>query len=922
MTGAALFLSSSPRRTLQYDNYLAIPSSPNLPPLEDLIVKKSRANKPLRSGSRAAQIPEDAPPSFTAASCLLRSAEGDAAAAKLSANTSPLRKDPPKERKKAAKAIREPSPDIAISDVRYVASKYPETSKTRSKALKPATQEHMAVHDSSPGRGKPWKKFLVSEDTTERRDVLEKDRIPEHEVAKAKVVNPRTSKGVPKRRAETVSKHFSITPEPCEVSVPEVSNHLKANESVELEAALQRRDDWTPPPKDTVKIISLVSSTIKSVTSSPIAHLSAPHKIFQNLNDTFGCKTVVEPALVDNGKASEPAGKKRKMHEITGQQDNKGVIGRSPTKAKVPKKKSRTITELATAAYVNHDIEGGTAIGATKPNMLLDYFPTQDGEIAYKPGHPATKPRKPDRSTARDGTKKRRGPSRRNILLSPVSAMQQSSRQDFVFGTSSQLAREESPSFLRDLQQAMKASNQVEDDPFLSPDVSRLPNRTPSDRGLWTAGSRGADGDLINTGVVDLTESPTLPEDPLTGAFAKSPARTPSTHIGRAVTTHVSAGPSEDDPFVSPGLHGPRGGSAMNEIHTELTSRTVARQQRSIHSLAMSLSSPIQMDQEAVLSRSSPDIDEPPPSNQQAKEISKSHSAAPKLVDIPRPKYDLFTDAQLAREITKYGFKPVKKRTGMIALLNQCWDSKQHSVLGPRMQTASISSTAATARPRAKQADSSSAAIPRKPRGRPRKNSVLAADSAEELDKPAKKPRGHPKRDQTTASKSTSTSTKNATAASMPSAPGLSKVTTPRRGKKAATQPTEVLDSDVDSLLSSPAQIFSSPATADVSITDDTEMSLAASPTSQQSALFSHITMAVTTAPRTTDPQKPSWHEKMLMYDPIVLEDLAAWLNAGELDRVGYDEEVSPHDVKRWCESKSICCLWRVNLAGKERKRF
>jgi hypothetical protein len=59
----------------------------------------------------------------------------------------------------------------------------------------------------------------------------------------------------------------------------------------------------------------------------------------------------------------------------------------------------------------------------------------------------------------------------------------------------------------------------------------------------------------------------------------------------------------------------------------------------------------------------------------------------------------------------------------------------------------------------------------------------------------------------------------------------------------------------------------------------------------------------------------------MLLYDPVVLEDLAAWLNTGELTRLGYDEEVSPAEVKRWCESRSVICLWKVNLRGKERKR-
>lgn len=106
-----------------------------------------------------------------------------------------------------------------------------------------------------------------------------------------------------------------------------------------------------------------------------------------------------------------------------------------------------------------------------------------------------------------------------------------------------------------------------------------------------------------------------------------------------------------------------------------------------------------------------------------------------------------------------------------------------------------------------------------------------------------------------------------------------------------------------------------------VSMDEDTEISIALSPSDQPTS-FEYIKKAVTTVPRTTDPLQPSWHEKILMYDPIVVEDLAAWLNSGELTRVGYDDEVSSGEVKKWCESKSICCLWKVNLRGKERKRF
>jgi len=55
----------------------------------------------------------------------------------------------------------------------------------------------------------------------------------------------------------------------------------------------------------------------------------------------------------------------------------------------------------------------------------------------------------------------------------------------------------------------------------------------------------------------------------------------------------------------------------------------------------------------------------------------------------------------------------------------------------------------------------------------------------------------------------------------------------------------------------------------------------------------------------------------ILLYDPIVLEDLAAWLNTKGLGRVGVDEEVGAEVVKEWCEGRSVCCLWRQGRNGK-----
>jgi len=85
------------------------------------------------------------------------------------------------------------------------------------------------------------------------------------------------------------------------------------------------------------------------------------------------------------------------------------------------------------------------------------------------------------------------------------------------------------------------------------------------------------------------------------------------------------------------------------------------------------------------------------------------------------------------------------------------------------------------------------------------------------------------------------------------------------------------------------------------------------------------ITRAITSyvpAPGRDHLRNPTWHEKILMYDPIVLEDLAAWLNTEGLGLVGEDREVSALEVRSWCESKGVCCLglgggWRGNVAKK-----
>ncbi|KAG8349411.1 hypothetical protein FVEN_g12358 [Fusarium venenatum] len=266
----------------------------------------------------------------------------------------------------------------------------------------------------------------------------------------------------------------------------------------------------------------------------------------------------------------------------------------------------------------------------------------------------------------------------------------------------------------------------------------------------------------------------------------------------------------------------------------------------------------------------------------------------------------------------------------MIALLDQCWQSKA------RIGQASFHATAISpaARPKATKISKiktppKAAKSPKKPRGQSRRNSVSASEpqepppSAQPPETPKRRP-GRPRKDSLDSSPGITSPSKRKSAS--PSKRTISS----RRGKASQPPVIEIPDSEDDGsdLSSSPQsnlqQTFPSSAPLDISITtnDDTESILAVTHTKEEVALFEHITNAVKSTPRTTDPQKPSWNEKILLYEPIILEDLATWLNTGELNRVGYDGEVNPNDVKKWCESKSVCCVARENHRGKERKRF
>lgn len=111
-----------------------------------------------------------------------------------------------------------------------------------------------------------------------------------------------------------------------------------------------------------------------------------------------------------------------------------------------------------------------------------------------------------------------------------------------------------------------------------------------------------------------------------------------------------------------------------------------------------------------------------------------------------------------------------------------------------------------------------------------------------------------------------------------------------------------------------------------------------------KTTIFTSITTHVRSIPSATNPKTPSWHEKILMYDPIVLEEFTAYLNTHTTIRafkkatqkqikawnanlklkgeaimsvsmsgeeiLAIEKELEAYMVQGWCESMSVCCIW------------
>ncbi|KAL4875935.1 hypothetical protein BJY04DRAFT_149921 [Aspergillus karnatakaensis] len=483
----------------------------------------------------------------------------------------------------------------------------------------------------------------------------------------------------------------------------------------------------------------------------------------------------------------------------------------------------------------------------------------------------------------------------RTILLSPEAAVKSLDQQDLMFGTCSQLERADSPTLLRDTQRAILESEKEITAAPLSNFHRHLSHTNPSTalsrlatpKNLWSVAARDAEGLLVEVEVVDLLDTPEAP---------------------KAIIEYGDGGNQKHD---EPGK--------VDALSTECD--------------ILPVEEPAVLNTSAVEELPAP-ITEP---------IEQPAATKPRVATKRKmPNYDNWKDTTLARDIKRFGLKEMKNRKRMIEVLKECWlasygagnDGGQGDEVPQRTEVAL----------------------------------TTAASKLQKVEKPKKlevQPLAEPTEPiteitttSTTAISSSSTAERTLVAECqrLPTKPQKQPDSeTSNTMKEAITQPKstysfidveEIQDSE-DEFPPSPSRLFPSrpqkkpelltstvpsspipkaPSTLERNKRQNKRMptsSICTKPgisPSQRPNLADQITKAVRSQPRANAAGKQkglTWHEKILMYDPIFLEDFTAWLNTEGLGSVDEDREVGAGFVREWCEAKGICCCYKVKRPGR-----
>ena len=857
--------------------HAALSSSPNLPSPSQLLCSMPSE---VASGGRAATIATDAVVGFARASNLLRAARLDGAIDSQSTakrlglgdrthSHDKFQRNPMDSKPKKGKENRE-VPLFKKPKALLKEQSMPKKTLGECAVIPQLNSDTMAIGKNAPKKPRKVKGKKESDEQTK--------------IKNTKITKPCSSRS--DRELKETKKSVTETPkakvsETFNTLLPSSEEDAKATEEFRglcLDKAIPLRRQWTPC-KDTVQEPfreNITQSPSSVVRAGTLGESTLPVARFGQLLGDFGLPKQEAASVLKVDILRENTGeavlKKRRIEVLPGLPTLPPV--EKPKRIKSPKKKPQTITEKATAPFV--PIDRGTT------PSLLQYFspPEASSDALAKPqveevGISEQRPRK---SAARKTpARKTAAKTQQPILHSPETAIKNAGNQEMIFGTSSQLVREDSPTFINNLEKAMEDSISTSQDAgesILPPGRFRTSNALAltQSRNLWSFASRDTEGSFLEGEIVDLFETPKALKDQ-----------------GKLLP-HSDSSPPVESPPHDKEIGDLRSKTVMtlDPSKSNLKAIAIVEEVRNSHSMI-----PRSMAEASLRKRAN---------NRSAVKNATNSKADPGQM----PNYQGFTDAQLNKEISAYGFKSIKRRAAMIQLLEKCWESKI-SMARQEVEANLNSKLPGDAAGDAVEKNSISA----KKNGRLPKSPAVSATKQNTGEVPSKKPRGRPKKDAVGSSTPKKLKQKVNT-------------TNGERLDAVAIVGDEIYDSSPPTP-SPPRRRSSSKSPRQLKLTEPTE-ALNSNGGSEirkdTKSLFEQITKAIQTFPPTHDPKRLTFNEKILMYEPIVLEDLAAWLNAQGLSKVGEDDEVSPELVKEWCEERSVCCLWRENLRGGNRGRW
>lgn len=644
-------------------------------------------------------------------------------------------------------------------------------------------------------------------------------------------------------------------------------------------------------------------------------------------------------------------------------------------KAKVPKKKPQTITEIATKAYRSEETP------AAPQATVSSFFAVQDEDSNRAPlavhADETTvklkKPRKPREKKVSDDAKdakskktvkpKAKAKVRFNEddgfgeLYEPEKARLQEKQQDFLFGTSSQLGTKESPTFIRDMQLALSESEVMSTEhAHVSPTrksyikVPTAPHGTSlscgqATRELWCSAARDHENEVL-------------------AAEDRPPAK-------QAL--------SNDAPRrVQPGFQSPAAAKLTKLKTPAPITQTLDEQIPELEDDNL----PEQTETDVVdLCYTSPvpaiDTADPPLEPLLTEELPED-AASPIAADNPScaPDVALDEDWMMLRSGDSSSDVPLSGRQSNPAPVLKAVPQLKRSTTSPIRDRSALQALDANVSPRMRASPHKASLLKplfpanTKPhqkisRKRPKKAAKAGISPEQEIEccSPNAEAESQPLPQAYRHSPSKIFSASQPIASSdfinideisdsePPNTPSP-----PRR--RATSTPSRVRPLDLE-VVASPSVQAQSKSKAWPKLKHDDATWIAAMP-----ILFPQITATVKSTGPSNDMAKPSWYEKILLYDPIVLEDLTAWLNdrgvrvetkivkarpqvkatkkkkkrkkkeaESEVELVeqaggAVDEYESvravlqPWMVQRWCEDKSICCLWKEGLRGGVRTRY